>query len=82
LLGIPFAFLGWYLFVRKQRGRQILLMISWISLFYLISKRGIIGMSGILIVLGVMLLMVVHEIIQAGDHKHTEMRVRGSKIES
>jgi hypothetical protein len=67
LLGIPFAYLGWHFFVRRQRGRQILLMISWISLFYLISKGGSTGISGTLIILGLMLLMVIHEIGKAED---------------
>ena len=67
VLGIPFAYLGWYFFVRMQRNRLMLLMIAWASLFCLMSLRGGTAMSGILIVLCLLLLLAAREIGRAGD---------------
>jgi hypothetical protein len=60
LLGLPFAWLAWELYIRKERTSQILLMIFWVSLFISMITPGGKGTAGILLVLASMFVFVIY----------------------
>jgi hypothetical protein len=60
LLGLPFAWLAWELYIRNERTGQILLMVFWVSLFTSMSNPGGKGTVGILLILSAMLFFVLY----------------------
>jgi hypothetical protein len=68
LLGLPFAWLGWELYVRSERKGQILLMALWLSLYWSIFSLGGKILPVILTILGVMFSYTIYRSIYS--HKH------------